>query len=81
MPISDILVLGYFFGYYEKFFGYFWLFLGVSSATWLRHHLATLTLATALWEAGTRMQTPARWPSPLGLKPQVMAPLTTLKDD
>ena len=44
MPISDILVLGYFFGYYEKFFGYFWLFLGVSSATWLRHHLATLAV-------------------------------------
>ena len=48
MPISDILVLGYFFGYYEKFFGYFWLLLGVSSATWLRHHLASLSVSPSV---------------------------------
>ena len=53
MLILDILVFGYFFGYYKKFFGYFWLLLGVSSATWLRHHLATLLLGTVNLNCGT----------------------------
>ena len=47
-----ILAIGYFFGYFKKNFGYFWLLLGISPATWLCLHLSSLKLATDVWGGG-----------------------------
>ena len=46
-----ISAFGYFFGYFEKNFGYFWLLLGISPATWLRLHLRSLLLFLFLFFA------------------------------
>ena len=46
MKRLGILTFSYFFGYFEKFLGYFWPLLGISPATWLRLHLSSLVRNT-----------------------------------
>ena len=50
-----ILAFSYFFGYFEKNSGYFWLLLSISPATWLRLHLRSLgqTVKVVLSTNGT----------------------------